>query len=91
MGRTGPASCSRCPASPHRTRAVPKRRSQAAEDVSGPGAMAQICWQTDARNCTGPCHSNRAPRENSNLRAAQIRWHRTAGAVSGRFWSPRRG
>jgi len=22
--------------------------------------MAQICWRTDARNCTRPCHSNRA-------------------------------
>src|SRR6266568_1806676 len=24
------------------------------------GEMAQICWQTDARNCTRPCLSNRA-------------------------------
>ncbi len=43
--------------------------------------MPQICWQTDARNCTRPCHSNRATTQVSNLPVAQIRWHRTAGTA----------
>src|SRR5262249_60201333 len=28
--------------------------------VGDHGEMAQICWRTGARNCTRPCHSNRA-------------------------------
>src|SRR5262249_49750805 len=28
--------------------------------VGDHGKMAQICWRTGARNCTRPCHSNRA-------------------------------
>ncbi len=45
--------------------------------------MAQICWQTDARNCTRPCHSKQAT-PGQPLLKAQVHWHRTKASPTTR-------